>query len=244
MSKKNRESNRTARAAAIQKQQASRERNRKALIVVVVLVVLAAVVTAGVLLSGGDKPTPGAGAGSGVVASGESIVVGTDPGAKVKVVVYEDFLCPYCREFESTSRAFVRDEAGKGKVLVEYRPFQLIDDEYSTLALTAWAAVLQNGTPKQALAFHDLLFENQPYEATVDKPGVAQLGALAKKAGVRDQAVLDAFGKENAEFVTAAGAAATEADVRSTPTVLVNGKELEGSPSAMADQLRQLIAQG
>jgi protein-disulfide isomerase len=163
MSKKERAGNRAARAAAIQKQQVAQERNRKILIVGVVLVVLAAVVAAGVLLSGGDKPAS-AGPAPKAVAAGQALKVGDNPDAKVKVVVYEDFLCPYCREFEAATRSFIRKDAEEGKVLVEYRPFHLLQDEYSTRALTAWGAVLQKGTGRQALAFHDLLYDKQPYE--------------------------------------------------------------------------------
>jgi protein-disulfide isomerase len=243
MSKKDRETNRTERAAAIQKEQASRERNRKILIVVAVLVVLGVIVTAGVLFSGGgEKAAAGPGKLPPAVASGQTLVVGKNPDAKIKVVVYEDFLCPYCREFESASRKYLQADAAQGKVLVDYRPFHLLPDDYSTRALTAWAAVLQKGTPKQALAFHDLLYENQPYEAATDKPGTGELTDLAKKAGVTDQAVLDAIGNDNTAFVSAANAAAQKADVKGTPTVVVNGKVLEGSSSDQADQLQQLIA--
>jgi len=246
MSKKDREGNRAARAAAIQKEQAARERRRKVLIVVVVLVVLAAVVAAGVLFSGGDKPAASQGSSPKAVARGQALIVGDNPDAKVKVIVYEDFLCPYCREFESASRTFLHKDAEAGKVLVEYRPFHLLKDQYSTRALTAWAAVLQEGTGKQALAFHDLLFQHQPYESDVSKPDANKLVTLAKKAGVTDDTVLNAIRKDdNPAFVSATSLTASEADVKGTPTVVVNDKVLEGaSATDMSDQLKRLIAKG
>ena len=70
--------------------------------------------------------------------------------------------------------------ADKGTVQVEYRPFHLLQDDYSTRALSAWAAVLEQGTPKQALSFHDLLYDNQPYEAAPDKPDGAKLADLGE----------------------------------------------------------------
>ena len=244
MSKKEREGNRAARAAAIQKQQVAQERNRKILIVVVVLVVLAAVVAAGVLFSGGDKDEASTSAQPKAVASGQALKVGDNADAKVKVVVYEDFLCPYCREFESATRKFIRQDAEDGKVLVEYRPFHLLQDPYSTLALTAWGAVLQNGTAKQALAFHDLLYDKQPYENDADKPDIDELTDWAKKAGVKDDKVLAAMREENPEFVKATDLAASEANVQGTPTVVVNDQVLEGSPAELADQVKDLIAKG
>lgn len=245
MSKKDREVNRAQRAAAIQKAQASQERNRKILIVAVVLVVLTGAVVAGVLFSGGDKKDAVATATPSVTVSGQALVVGDDPDAKTKVVVFEDFLCPYCREFEAASRTYLRKNAEQGKVLIEYRPFRLLQDDYSTRALTAWAAVLEGGTPEQALKLHDLLYDNQPYEDDADKPGVEDLTDLAKKAGVTDKKVLDSIGVANSKFVDAAGQSATVAGVKGTPTVIVNGKQLEGSSTSdMSDKLEQLIAKG
>ena len=124
MSKKQRETNRTARAAAVRREQAAHERNRRIILTVVVLVVLAVIVTAGVLIGNrGSSPSePAAGASKvGARADGQALVLGTNPNAP-KVVIYEDFLCPYCREFESASRATLRDAAEKGKAVVEYRP--------------------------------------------------------------------------------------------------------------------------
>ena len=158
------------------------------------------------------------------------------------MVVYEDFLCPYCREFESASRATLRAAAARGDAIVEYRPFHLLQDDYSTLALTAWAAVLEHGTPQQALKLHDLLYENQPYEDDADKPGIKDLVALAKKAGVTDPEVLKEMAKPDESFVDAATTAATEAGVQGTPTVLIDGKPLVGSPSQLADAVKERLA--
>jgi protein-disulfide isomerase len=241
MSKKQRETNRTARAAAVRKEQASQERRRRVVITVAVLAVLAAVITAGVLLGGGGSSPSPAAAKVEARADGQALAVGTDSKA-TKVVVYEDFLCPYCREFESSSRTTLRDAAARGDAYVEYRPFHLLPDSYSTLALSAWGVVLQQGTPQQALKFHDLLYENQPYESAADKPGIDDLVALAKKAGVKDSSVLKAMREPDQQFVDAADTVATEAGVESTPTVTVDGKPLEGSVAELVDQLEQRLA--
>jgi protein-disulfide isomerase len=242
MSKKEREGDRAARAAAIQRQQAAQERHRKVLVVLVVLAVLAAVVSAGVLLSGGNQSAASAGPSPKAVARGQALVVGDNPDAKVKVVVYEDFLCPYCREFESATRSFIRKDAEEGKVLVEYRPFNLLQDPYAKLALTAWSAVLQKGTGKQALALHDLLYDKQPYEDDADKPDIDQIVEWAEQAGVKDDTVLNAMRKDDAAFVRATNLAASEANVQGTPTVVVDDRVLQGSPAQMADQVTALIA--
>ncbi len=246
MSKKDRELNRAARAAAIRKKQSDRERKRRISIVAVIVLVLGGLVAGGFLLTGGRSgTTEKSGAPLKARASGQTLVVGDNPDAGVKVVVYEDFLCPYCREFESASRGLLRTGVAEGKVLVEYRPFQLLPDPYSAAALTAWGAVLQKGTPAEALAFHDLLYDNQPYEAAADKPGVERFAEWAAEAGVKDQQVLDALGAPDPTFVDAAGATAKEAGVKGTPTVVVNGEVLSGSSIAdMVKTLEKIIATG
>lgn len=243
MSKKERESNRTARAAAVRQAQVRTERNRRLLITLAVVTVLAVIVTAGVLLSGGGSKEPAGNGALPVKAEGQALVLGDDTDA-TKVVIYEDFLCPYCRELEVATRDLLRKSASSGEAIVEFRPFQLLPDQYSAESLTAWGAVLENGTPEQALRFHDLLFDNQPYEAAQDKPGLEELVSLAEEAGVEDQDVLDAIGEPNAEFVAATTNAAREAGISSTPTVLVDGKEVQGqSITQIVTALEDLLAE-
>ena len=224
---------------------ARRERNRRLAITTGILVLLAVVIATGVWVTSGSSTTPDPAAARTPAAhvGDHSLVVGA-AAAPVKVVVYEDFLCPYCRQFETSTRDFLQAAADKGTVQVEYRPFHLLQDDYSTRALSAWASVLQQGTPKQALSYHDLLYDKQPYEASPDKPDGAKLAEWAKDSGVTSSSVLDSVKKaDDPEFVKSADAAATKAGVDGTPTVLVNGKPLEGSSvSDMADNLEKIVS--
>lgn len=243
MSKKKAEDSRAGRAAAIRQQQARRDRNRNIGIGAALLLLISAFVAAAVLFSGGDKTATTASSAPKAVADGQALVVGNNPNAKTKVVVFEDFLCPFCRQFEASSRSFLRDDARKGKVLVEYRPFQLIQDDYSKRALNAWAAVLEHGTPAQALKLHDLLYDKQPYEQNPNKPDDRQIAAWVKSVGADSSAVTKALGSENQTFYAAAEASAREANITGTPTILVNGQVLKGgSVTDLADNLQKMIA--
>ena len=245
MSKQQRDVNRRERAAAVQKEAAAKERNRRLLITLAIVVMLSAVVAGFVIFSGGGDSTTAATVSVPAKASGQTLVVGGNDKAKYKVVVYEDFLCPFCREFETSSRDYLRADAKKGTVQVEYRPFHLLSDDYSTRALSAWAAVLQQGTAQQALKFHDRLYDSQPYEQDPNKPGASTLASWAKKSGVTNKSVLAATGQPDAAFVSAANAAATKAGVTGTPTVFVNGKEVTGSSvSEIVDNLERTLAGG
>ena len=164
MSKQGRELARTERAAAIRSAQARKERNRRVGVIAGIVVLLCAVVAGGTWYACGT----GAKATSGshkvpVTAGATSLGVG-DASAPVKVVIYEDFQCPYCRELESSTKDFLRENAAKGKVYVEYQPINLLSQlPYSEKALNAWAAVLKHASPQAALKLHDLFYEHQPY---------------------------------------------------------------------------------
>ena len=235
---------RTVRAAALQKQAATKERNRRLLVVLASVVVVCALVAGVVIFSGGDGAKDAPSQDVPAAASGQALVIGKEDAAH-QVVVYEDFLCPYCRELENGSRSFLQAGATAGTVRVEYRPFHLLQDDYSERALSAWGRVLTQGTPAQALAFHDKLYDEQPYEAASSKPDDDQLASWAEDAGVTDAKVLDAIkaGTVDQEFVDAADATAQQAGVQGTPTVTLDGKPLEGgSISAMVDDLERAIA--
>ncbi len=265
MSKSAREDGRRERAAAIQADQARSERNRKMALwgaVVAVLAVIAAAVFWYSGSSNGGSTTAAAAAKvparvaalSGAPATtiaGSDGTPGTSPTlvigkatAPVKVVVYEDFLCPYCREFEESSRDFLHAAAEQGKVEVEYRPFHLLSPQYSLDALNAYAAVLQKSSPSVALRFHDLLYDKQPYEQASSFPDAAQLASWAKSVGGDSQTVEAAVTANDPAFAKVADGLAASAKVPGTPTIFVNGKALTGaSVTDMANNLQKMITQ-
>jgi protein-disulfide isomerase len=242
MSKSRREDGRRERAAAIQAEAVRAERNRRLALaggVVAVLAVIVAAVFWSTSSSGGDTASPTKAATS---VGDHSLVVGGNDRAKYKVVVYEDFLCPFCRQFEEASRDFLHADAEKGLVQVEYRPFHLLPDDYSVRALNAFAAVLAE-SPAKALRFHDLLFDKQPYENADDKPDAAKLADWAGSVGADETAVRQAVEAADPAWKTAADQAAASAGVQGTPTIMVNGKLLGGTTiTEMADNLERMIA--
>ena len=234
---------RTRKAAEAMAARERADRNRRLGIIGATVVALAAVLAALIWLSIGDKqPTVSADKVPAKVA-GPALVIGPDDAA-TKVVVHEDFLCPFCRELEMTSRDFLHADAIAGKVQVEYRPFQLLGDDYSQHALLVWGGVMATGTPEQALAFHDALYDDQPAEASTSKPSLDDLLAQAAKVGA-DQAKVKAWitSKGQAWFASVQQEASDD-KVTSTPTVTVDGKQLQGASIAdMADNLQRTINQ-
>jgi protein-disulfide isomerase len=202
------------------------------------LALISAVIAGLVIFSSGEGPADKPEAAAPIRAGDASLSVGkTD--APSKVVVYEDFASPQSREFETGSRDFLRIEAAQGRVQVEYRPFATGSSGYTADALQAWGGVLTAGTPKQALAFHDVLFDRQPASGS---PTPSELVTWAEDKGIHDKAVHAAMAQPGDALAAAADQAAREAGATRPPFVVLDGKPLAAdSPTALADALQRRI---
>lgn len=226
MSKSNRtaeRAERSARAAAALQQQRREESRRRALMIGGVVVILLVAVVGGFFLTRStDTTTDVAAPASG---SEYGLTIGPDD-APHQVVIYEDFLCPYCGELEAATRTDLARLAADGKVQVEYRPFDLLSGlgDYSARSAGAFSIVLDKAGPEVAKKYHDLLFENQPSEKGPFLDD-AELVKLAVEAGASEsevkQPIEDHAGKQ---WVSGATKAAIGAGVQGTPTVLLDGK--------------------
>ena len=214
-------------------------RSRRLVIVLAALGAVSAVIAAVVIFSSGGSTTPPEEPEAQVTTSSKAVVVG-DPDAPARVVVYEDYGSHSSREFEIASRDFLRVEAAAGQVRVEYRPFHLTDG-YSREALRAWGAVLDGGTAEQALAFHDLLFDRQPFDdGSADQ--APDFEAWAVETGVDRGVVSDEIKGSESAFVDAARDGARAAAIGVVPTVLVNGRLIgAGNGIRVADQLQRVL---
>jgi protein-disulfide isomerase len=222
MSKKSTDATRQERTAALMKEQARAERRRQFVIVGSVMAVLAVIVGVGLFVMSRADTT----SSSTVAASDYSFGVG-DPEAPVNVVIYEDFICPACAYFESVTHEKLQQAADEGKVYVEYRPFNFLEriGPYSADAANAFRAVWVTAGEDAALEFHNALFADQPSEEG-PFPDADWLVEKAVAAGADEAEVRPAIeNKEYMDWVDAATADASE--VRSTPTVYVDGQIVE-----------------
>lgn len=212
---------RAAKAAEMRAAQQKRERNRRILTIGGVILVMVAIVVGAVIVSRmSDDPATAGDSEYGVAIGPED--------APHEIVIYEDFLCPFCGELERQSAAELERLAEEGRVRVEYRPFELLTgfDDYSERATNAFAVVLEEEGEEVAKEFHDMLFGNQPSESAEEFPSADDLVDLAVEAGADEAAVRDGIeGHEQQDWVEAATEAAADAGVNSTPTVVLDGEE-------------------
>jgi protein-disulfide isomerase len=233
------------RAAVIRREQERAERRRRVVVIAVVLVVVAVLATLLVAyLNKSDKPST---APQGAVAS--YAVPAGPSSAPVKVTVYEDFLCPFCGQFEAATRDSLQKQVDAGKVQVQYRVLNFLgsgSSDYSSRAANALAVVLDTSGQKAAKKFHDLLFDHQPPEGG-DGLSDAQLVDYAVEAGApRATVTADVQSRTFEKWVDDGADQASKQDkVRSTPTVQVDGKTLKFTTiDGLVSELEKAVAAG
>ena len=222
------------RAAAIRKEHEAKERRRRTLVVTgVAVVVLALIFGIGYAVQSSRDSTGQVATAPSGVADGYAVPVG-EPSAPVEVTIYEDFMCPYCGQFEAASHDALARYVDQGDVLVKYHVVSFLDrasdgTKYSTRAMNALGVVLDSAGPEAAKKFHDSLYQNQPEEST---PGLsdAQLIDFAVEAGAQESDVAGPITSVKFEqWVQNAGDAASKAKINSTPTVMVDGEPVTGT---------------
>jgi protein-disulfide isomerase len=168
-----------------------------------------------------------------------------EAGKPVKVVLYIDFICPVCKDFESKYNEQLTSLRNEGKITVEYRALGFLDNRsstnYSSRAANAAACVV-NESPEKYAEFVDTLFANQPAEGSA---GLSddKLKSLASEKGANiDSCVNDKTYRPYVKFTTKEAAAI---GVSGTPTVFVDGKQWGKGDSAQTpfpDFLQAAIA--
>ena len=195
----------------------------------------------GIQLTQGAVATPTAA----LAADDEPIPNERDAAAGVlDIRMYVDYLCPICGQFEAANGEYIASLLENGNTTVEIHPIAILDrlsqgTKYSTRAANA-AACVADSSPNDFLAFHNLLFANQPAENTT---GLSddELVALTVEAGAGDVAscVKD---QQFKSWVTAATTRALNGpipdsnvdQVQGTPTIIVNGVKYDGAVDDLA----------
>jgi protein-disulfide isomerase len=137
--------------------------------------------------------------------------------------VYEDFQCPSCARFEGTQGQYLESIIEDKKATVVFHTLSFLGPE-SVIAANAAACSADEG---KFLALHKMLYQTQPQEnsgAWTNEALVAAGGSVGIKSKEYEKCVTSGT---YADWVTNVQASAAKADVNSTPTVLINGKQLD-----------------
>jgi len=196
------------------------------------------------------QTTPALGAGDEPVPTETTAAADT-----VDIVVYVDYLCPICGEFEAANNDYIAGLVSSGAATVEYHPVAILTNsslgtKYSNRAANA-AACVANYSPDSFFDFNTALFEQQPEEGTRGLDD-SQLADIATGVDGVQQASAITTCIDDQEFASWVSAATERvldgplpnSDVQSfrgTPTVLVNGQQYEFSRPFTNDEFRNFV---
>lgn len=155
--------------------------------------------------------------------------------------IYEDFQCPVCKSFESTSGATLSDLATQGKVKLVYRPFRLFEQEPLRSNSERAANAAACAPAENWVALHRLLFDSQPPEGS-DGFSAGQLITLGRQAGISDSSFSSCVGqRQKISEVDQSTKSALASGVQGTPTLRLNGTDLSTSTVFSPESLRSAI---
>lgn len=167
-------------------------------------------------------------------AAGQKVDVGVghfpaqgDPNAKIKIVEFADFRCPFCEQFYKESESqIINDYVKTGKAVLYFRHFAFLGPA-SVVAANAAECANEQG---KFWEMHNYFFDNQPPESdtsmyTVDKlTGVA--GTLGMDTNKFSTCLTANTYQKNVDKDQSEG---QTAGVSGTPTMFINGVAIVGA---------------
>lgn len=237
------------RLAARRRREAARARRRRTLLVSGAAVVVIAVIVAVVVVIQRSRDDSGdTGRYSGPLAPitvdpSTATVTMTKPGVnEPRLDVYEDFQCPYCKQFEQSTGSVVRRLAAQGKVKVVYHLMTGVNPIGSPRAAAAALCVPGN----RWMAYHDALYARQPAEAQDPRRSaftVKTLRDIGADVGLDDKTLGCISDQKYAAAAQAASEKAVRDDhIQGTPTLRRDGKDIPFPSTVLnADKLEKAI---
>ena len=144
-----------------------------------------------------------------------------EPSAKVTIVEFSDFQCPYCSKGAETLKEVKKKYKGKVKIAFKHLPLPMHPDA-KPAALVSMCVYEQK--PALFWEFHDVVFENQ------QKMSMADLTSYAKKVGANEGKLKECVDSKKYEGLIDENLKyAEKLGVRSTPTFFVNGQIVAGA---------------
>lgn len=248
MSKPNTSDSRRAQLRAAQLQQAKRDKNRRIAVIAVVAVVVIALAVAGALLFNRFNQADVANVPPNATEARDGIIA--NPGRASEgaptVELFLDYQCPACARFEQNFGPTLGQMAEAGEIQLIYRTMTFLDtnlrNDSSTRAANAAACADQAG---HYADYHNAVFAHQP---TTEGSGFTEDNLtkdFTQLAGISG-GVLDDFNacytnKRFSGFVNQVDNEAGRAGVQGTPTLHVNGNELDLAQLTDPNSLRTQI---
>ena len=161
-----------------------------------------------------ETPFPGAVAGN--------------PNGDVKLVVFFDYACPYCRQGHADVQKLVREDP---KLMVVYRDFPVLSPASTEAAMASLSAATQGGYRK----FHDAMFDSPGRVSAARTMGIVKGVGLSEEKVTADlnNAALKAEVTRNLELGRNLG-------LTGTPSYIIGNRILSGAVGF--DRLKEAVA--
>ncbi len=171
---------------------------------------------------------------------GDHVFGATD--SKVLLIEYGDFQCnPGCRQFHENFTPIMQDEGYKSKITFVYRNFPITSLHPNTIAAASTAEA--SGLMGKYWEMWDVLFTNQAEWSAASASERTQLfESYATGLGLNLEEFRTHYQSQEVSkkisFDRALGAAA---NVTGTPTLFLNGEQVENSKITSTESIKQLI---
>lgn len=155
-----------------------------------------------------------------------------DPKATITIVEYSDFECPVCRSLHDVLRGLL-PKYPQVKVVFKDFPLEALHPWARTAAIAGRCAYQQD--PKAFWKLYDLIYDNQ--EVISASNAWDKMLEYAGRSGLNVDTFKSCMSSPQASGeVDASLTNGKELDVRSTPTVFVNGRRINGADPHVLQQ--------
>jgi len=189
-----------------------------------VIVMISFIVVVGVVFSLISSRSNSTAAIPATVSEAEGYGIVLNPESTPKIDVYVDYQCPACRVFEIINGGYLNEVIAQKKAKVVFHPMTFIGPESVLAANSAACAADENKFVDMNLA----LFQNQSESENSGKWSSEYLVELGRSIGITsgtfETCVNDG---KYIKWTSNVAAASAKADVNGTPTIFVNGKQLD-----------------
>lgn len=155
---------------------------------------------------------------------GYGIVFNKELSGVPKIDIWEDFQCPVCRNFEAINAKQIKDWIDAKKVTVVFHPLSFIGAESAYMANAAACAADEG----KFLQYHEALYVNMASAENSGKWNPQSLVALGNQLGISGAKFEGCVNNgKYQDWVNNVAADGSAKNVNATPTVFINGKEIE-----------------
>jgi protein-disulfide isomerase len=200
----------------------------------IVIAMIAFIVVVGVVFSLISSRSNSTAAIPTTVSESDGYGIVLNPESTPKIDVYVDYQCPACRVFEIINGGYLSEVIAQKKAKVVFHPMSFIGPESILAANSAACAADENKFVDMNLA----LFQNQSDSANSGKWSSEYLVELGRSIGIKSSTFESCVGDgKYIKWTSNVATASAKANVNGTPTIFVNGKELDRK-SEYSDQAK------